>query len=161
MEYAIGSRKFAKVLFVCTGNTCRSPMAAALFNAMAQERGVDAFAQSAGIAAYEGLPASIGAVGAMEERGLDVSLHCAHQMTREDADGADVILCMTSRHAEEVRARFPQAADKTFPLSSFSGGAEVSDPFGGDAEEYEACADLIESALDVIFDKLAAHGSKA
>src|SRR5690606_38943413 len=103
------------LLFICTGNTCRSPMAEAIARALASERGLDdVTVGSAGVSAVEGSAASDGATLVALERGLDLSLHRARPLTRELLEEADVVLAMGPPHAE--RAHFLGAAPKTFLL---------------------------------------------
>ncbi len=128
--------KRKRLLFVCTGNTCRSPMAAALWRQMGGE------AESAGLYAREGEPASANAVWAMDELGLDLTGHTARTVTEEMLRAADAAVCMTAGHAQALCARFPSMKDKVFVMP-----LEIPDPFGGDAEEYRACAERMRDAL--------------
>ena len=119
-----------KALFVCTGNTCRSPMAAALWGRLG---GVGA---SAGLYARDGEPASANAVRVMEEMGLDLSGHRAQTVTESMVRDADAVFGMTETHAAALAARFPAQRGKIRPLP-----LEIPDPFGGDLEDYRTCAD--------------------
>ena len=119
-----------RILFVCTGNTCRSPMAAGLFAKMLQERGVTGIAvASAGLAAFDGAPASAEAVEVMRQFGVDLSGHRTRRLTREMVLTADLVLTMTKRHKEAVLALAPEAAGKVFTLREFAGNfAGGTDP---------------------------------
>lgn len=145
-----------RVLFVCTGNTCRSPMAAAVARRMARERGWEHLdVRSAGVAASPGTPASAGAVRVGEEVGLDLAAHRSTPLSAELVDAADLILVMSPGHVHRVLELGGQR--KVALLSGFaeggegSEGAPIPDPFGGDDATYretlQALEDLIERSL--------------
>ena len=126
-----------RLLFVCTGNTCRSPLAEAIARREAIERGLaDVEVASAGTSAWEGAPASDGALLVALERSLDLSGHRAQMLTRELVERHDVILAMGPHHLERAEALGGEG--KTFLLSVFAANAPsdraISDPFGGDLE---------------------------
>ncbi len=131
-----------RVLFVCTGNTCRSPMAQGLMNQFSHKKGLDIQATSAGIAVNEGMLISANAMDAMSEEGIDMSYHRARQLTSNDISNANVIFCMTDAHVATVAAIYPQAMDKLYVL-----GRGISDPFGGDLDMYRLCRDQIQAEL--------------
>jgi protein-tyrosine phosphatase len=141
------------ILFVCSGNTCRSPMAAALCRKLIAERlgcsveeleaqGVRVM--SAGANTSGGGPASPGAIEAMSKRGVNLGPHWARELDLETIHQADYIFVMTPAHAQAVASLAPHAAAKTKLLG---GDEEITDPFGGPASAYESCADRIELAL--------------
>ena len=137
-----------KVLVVCTGNVCRSPMAKALIRKEIAERGLDdeVFVDSAGTYAMVGHPASQGSVNAMARRGLDINDHVAKQLTPVLVEEADAIIVMEERHRRSIFVTWPKAVMKTLLLSELSGGHEdVEDPYGGEQWEYDQTADLIEN----------------
>jgi protein-tyrosine-phosphatase/tRNA A37 threonylcarbamoyladenosine synthetase subunit TsaC/SUA5/YrdC len=142
------------VLFVCTGNTCRSPMAETLFRTLAAERlgcrpdeieqhGV--VVSSAGLAAWGGGPASTGAMEAMREMGGDLSGHESQPLTESLVAQADVILTMTSAHRAAILAQFPEAGGRVAMLSPER--RDVLDPVGGSLETYRTCARQIHGHL--------------
>lgn len=141
-----------KILFVCTGNTCRSAMAAAMLNDIAVKNDLDVLVDSAGIFAAIGDSAADNAIEAMKKRGIDLSLHRAKPLTQELIDMADVILVMTEAHKMLIES---MAKDKVFTLLEYAGDeGDISDSFGGDLEEYEETAEEIYDALVDIAEKL-------
>ena len=143
------------VVLVCTGNTCRSPMAEVMCRQLIakrlgckveqlEERGV--LVISAGIAAMAGAGASPEAVVVMAERGLDLSHHIAQPVGDRLIRHADVILTMTNGHRGALLSQWPEATARTFVLSP--DGMDISDPIGGPTELYQQCADQILAALE-------------
>lgn len=141
-----------KILFVCTGNTCRSAMAAAMMNDIAVKNDLDVLVDSAGIFAPIGECAADNAISAMRERGIDLSLHRTKPLTEDLIEQADVILTMTAAHKMIVEG---MAKGKVFTLAEYGGGeGDVPDPFGGDMEEYKETAEEIYDILVDIAEKL-------
>lgn len=140
------------VLFVCTGNTCRSPMAAALFNKIAVERDLPVRIESAGIYANEGDMASGGAIGAMKEYGIDLSGHSAKNINTELLEKSDLVLTMTNAHKMVLEQYL---GDKVYTLMEFAGeSGDIPDPYGKDVDEYKECAESIYKALLKVADKI-------
>lgn len=130
-----------KIIFVCTGNTCRSPMAAAIMSKIAVDNDMEITVESAGIMAAEGDCASENAVLAMRERGIDISEHKAYQLREKDVEEADIILTMTGGQKMMISQLAPK---KIFTLGEFSGNdGDIPDPYGGDLEEYRETAEEI------------------
>jgi protein-tyrosine-phosphatase/tRNA A37 threonylcarbamoyladenosine synthetase subunit TsaC/SUA5/YrdC len=142
------------VLFVCTGNTCRSPMAEAIFRRLAAERlgcepedierhGV--IVASAGLAAWAGGPASAGAVEAAAELGGELRGHGSQPLSESLVQQADVILTMTAAHRAALLAQYPEAGGRVVMLSPDR--RDVIDPIGGSLETYRSCARQIQAHL--------------
>ena len=133
-----------EILFVCTGNTCRSPMAEHIFNAMAEREALDVRAISAGVSAFMPMPASHGACAAIERRGGDLSRHVSRQVNEDMLRRCSAVYCMTGAHARMLISRFPDFENKVFLFSE----SDIPDPFGGDDCEYERTAAEIEAAAE-------------
>jgi RpiB/LacA/LacB family sugar-phosphate isomerase len=139
------------VLFVCTGNVCRSPMAEGLFRQAVEGRG-DFRVLSAGLGAMEGQPPSPYAVQAVKELGIDISSQRSRMLTPELVQQADYIFGMTHSHIDTVMMLYPLAAEKTFLLREFDETLDqfekdISDPIGGSYEVYLTCRDQIEQGI--------------
>jgi protein-tyrosine phosphatase len=149
------------VLFVCAGNTCRSPMAEVLFRKMAadrigcqlgelEDRGVTVV--SAGLSAMAGGRAAPEACRVMSDRGLDLSMHETQPLTEPLVRHADAIYTMTRVQRQTIVAQWPQAAERCRMLSA--SGMDISDPIGGPVERYQRCAEQIQSELKARLDEL-------
>ncbi len=139
------------ILFVCTGNVCRSPMAEGLFQHAVRDR-KDFRVLSAGVGAIEGQPPSIHAVRALRELGIDIAGVRSHGLTRELVEQADYVFGMTHSHVDSINALFPQAVEKTFLLREFDETLDdyekdIGDPIGGSYETYAYCRDQIEQGI--------------
>ncbi len=133
-----------EILLVCTGNTCRSPMAEFIFNTIAEKEGLDVRAVSAGVSVPMPMPASHGACAAAERRGGDLSRHVSRQVNEDMLRRCSAVYCMTGAHARLLINRFPEFEDKVFLFSQ----RDISDPFGGDDHDYERAACEIEAAVE-------------
>jgi protein-tyrosine phosphatase len=145
------------ILFVCTGNLCRSPMATGLLREQLAEAGLEGryLVRSAGVWAVEGRPASGNAIAVMAERGIDISDHVAHTVTASDMAEADLILGMSREHAEILKSTWPQYSWKIHRLSEMSGKRrDIRDPYQGPIEEYRVCADTLSDYLGKGFEQI-------
>ena len=138
------------VLFVCTGNTCRSPMAEGFFRCQGGESRTGLTAASAGLYTTGGMPASEFAVTAAKERGADISGHRSRLLNHDILDNAKYIFCMTAAHYDWLMEQYPEAEEKTYLIAD----SDISDPFGGDLMTYRSAADEIYEEVRTIIAKL-------
>lgn len=146
-----------RVLFVCTGNICRSPAAQTLLERRLNREGLTDWAvESAGTWTVAGRPASRYIVELMAERGLDVSHHRSRVVKRHLIEQADLVLVMARGHAEALRLEFPDQAGKIYLLSEMRNHHryDVEDPYGRSFEEYEKRVNEIERLINAGFDRI-------
>ena len=142
-----------RILFVCTGNTCRSPMAEAILkNKQMDEIEV----RSAGIYAANGSEASTHAKKVLEDNGIAHN-HRSSLLTRDEVDWADLILTMTSSHKMAILQQYPEVGTKVFTLKEYSGESfnpDVVDPYGGSLAMYEQTFRELDELIDKAIGKL-------
>jgi protein-tyrosine-phosphatase len=145
------------LLFVCSGNTCRSPMAEALARKIARRRGIENLnISSAGTNAWDNIPATDEALLVGMEREIDLTGHRARKLTPTIVSEADLIFVMTPGHLEQVKQLGGRG--KVHVIDEYASGTVnqgVSDPYGGDLEAYRHTADVLEAELEKLFDRLA------
>jgi protein-tyrosine-phosphatase len=145
------------LLFVCSGNTCRSALAEGLARQIAARRGIeDLNVSSAGTNAWDNAPATDEALLVGMERGLDLTGHRARKLTASIVSEADLIFVMTPGHLEPVKQMGGRG--KAHVIDEYASGSTdqgISDPYGGDLETYRHTADTLEEELEKLFDRLA------
>ncbi len=136
-----------RIVFVCTGNTCRSPMAEALLRQKYPHHEVI----SAGLSVLFPSPAAENACRVMEDYGLDLSSHRSRQLTASMVTDADLVLTMTRGHKAILHTLFPSQKEKIHSLCEYAGqSGDVEDPFGGDLDVYRECAGKILELCEVL-----------
>ena len=163
------------ILFVCTGNTCRSAMAEGIFKKILKERKEDNSSfniLSAGISALPGISPTLEAIKVMSEQGIDISQHHAQELREEIIKKADLILVMANEHKEYVHKEFPFAQNKTFLLKKFTlnnktesnqkneRNYEIIDPIGRKIEFYRIIARELKKNLEKILDNILEENNK-
>lgn len=149
-EWLSGSDEPTRILFVCTGNTCRSPMAAALLNELG--RGLDLRAESAGLYPNVGEPIAENAVKALRDAGIEPApdnrydLHTAVPVDEEKLKRCTKAVAMSEGHLMALLGAFPQYAGRMTVMPR-----PISDPYGGDPERYRACLEEIKAGLVELF----------
>jgi protein-tyrosine phosphatase len=138
---------FGRILTVCIGNICRSPMAEAVLAHRLAARGVRAVVESAGIAALVGRPAEAHAQALLRERNLDLSGHRARQLTPELLRSFELILVMSAGQQREVESLAPEARGRVHRIGRW-GGFDVPDPFRQDRAAFEHSLALIDRGVE-------------
>jgi len=153
----IAAQRSKRILIVCTGNVCRSPMAVGMLRQRLAEDGLDGeiVVDSAGTWGLDGEPASAHAVQVMAERGVDISGHRARTLRERDIEQADLILTMEESHRRSIFHIQPAALRKVFLLSEMAGEHDdVDDPYGLSIEAYRHCADELERLISEGYEEI-------
>ena len=139
-----------KVLFICTGNTCRSPMAEAIFNKYAQDYDKDYNAFSRGLSVFAAQPTNAKSMSALNDIGITNFTHTSTQLTPNDIESCDMVLTMTSVHKIILKNAFPKYKNKIFTLNEKAYGtdSDITDPYGKTQNEYNKCCLYIKGAVE-------------
>ncbi len=148
-----------KLLFVCSGNTCRSPLAEAIARAEGRRRGIDGIeCRSAGTFAWGDQPAAANGILVGRERGLDLEGHRSRELDQALLSWADVVLGMDESHLQAVRRLNPavraELLTDSLPSEHDCHGRSVADPIGGDREVYLATFELLEEAIRGLLNRI-------
>ena len=149
-----------KIMFVCTGNTCRSAMAEGLAKKIIKEKNLDIEVYSAGIFAMNGEHASYNSVAIMKEYDVDLALHTATSIENSEIEKMDLILCATKNHKAQLISKYSDEKEKIFTMKEYAGldnngqDMDISDPWGYNMNTYRMCAAEISLCVDKIIEKL-------
>ena len=144
------------VLFICTGNTCRSPMAEGYFRHLVSERKCkDVSVSSAGIFAGNGEPVTLNSSKALKQIGIDISKHRSRTLTKDMLKDADLIIAMTLSHKNHVGEMSAEALKKTKLLGEYNHvNEDITDPFGGSSEVYFYCLNTMKPLLEKLLNEV-------
>ncbi|MBR2705403.1 MAG: low molecular weight protein arginine phosphatase [Bacilli bacterium] len=149
------------IMFVCTGNTCRSAMAEGLAKKEIKDKNLDINVSSSGIFAMKGEHASFNSVAIMKEYDVDIVTHTATPIEESNIEQMDYIFCATKGHKNQVIVRYPNLKDKVYTMKEYTGlnkdeeDTDISDPWGFDINTFRMCAAEISLCVDKIIEKIA------
>ena len=142
-----------KIMFICTGNICRSAMAHRMLEKRAKEEKKNIEVYSCGVYAINGDVPTYEGIEVMKEYGIDLSKHRATNIRNSGIEDMDVILCATNSHKNNVIAMYPKLKEKVFTMKEYAGykeGLDIKDPWGYGIETYRMCASEIENCINRI-----------
>ena len=147
-----------KIMFICTGNICRSAMAEGLMRKLVNDNNKNVVVYSCGIYAEDGDMATYNAIEAIKEYGVDLREHRATNIRNSQIEDMDIILCATESHKNIVVNAYPNLKEKVFTIKEYAElddrDIDIPDPWGYDLETYRFCASTINRCLEKIINKL-------
>lgn len=147
-----------KIMFICTGNICRSAMAHKMLEKKAKEENKDIEVYSCGVFAEDGDVPTYEGIDVMKEYGIDLSKHRATNIRNSNIKDMDVILCATSSHKNNVISMYPELKEKVYTMKEYAGydkkDIDIKDPWGYGIATYRMCAAEIEDCIDKYIEKL-------
>lgn len=147
-----------KIMFVCTGNICRSAIAHKMLEKKIKEKNLNIEVYSCGIFATTGDMSPKYAIDVMEEYKIDLNNHRATNIEDSNIKKMDLILCATTLHKNRVIQMYPELKDKTYTIKEYIGypiyDLELKDPWGLEKEQYKLCAKQINIYLDLLLEKI-------
>ena len=146
------------IMFICTGNICRSAMAHWMIEKQVKEQNKDINVYSCGVYAENYDIPTKEAIQVMKEYGVDLTNHKATNIRNSDIEDMDVILCATVNHKNMVISMYPELIDKVFTMKEYAGypsyDLDISDPWGYGMDVYKKCAEEIEICIEKILEKI-------
>lgn len=139
-----------KVLFVCTGNTCRSPMAEGILRDLAKNKSLNIEVESAGVAALDGSPVSNNSIEAMKNIGIDIENYTSNMLTKYMVEESDLVLTMAKSHKNIILRNYSPKNKKIYTIHEYinSSDGDVIDPYGGNLNIYEKTRDEIYQLIE-------------
>lgn len=147
-----------KIMFICTGNICRSAMAHKMLEKKAKEENKDIEVYSCGVFAEDGDVPTYEGIDVMREYGIDLSKHRATNIRNSNIKDMDVILCATNSHKNNVISMYPELKEKVYTMKEYAGydkkDIDIKDPWGYGIATYRMCAAEIEDCINKYVEKL-------